>query len=305
MANKEKFVFTLTTSELNRNGRKLLLEGLDITNFMKNPVMFYNHDTYSLPIGKWENIKFEYDDNGKPIKLTAEAVFDTQDEQAIKVRDKVKAGMLKAVSIGYKISDYSIEPLVSNGEIIGYINVVKKSDMYEGSIVTVPANPNSLLQDSLIPNNENTHQLFVENSLQVIDNHLSTKTPSKFMKISQTVRQWLGLFPTVDTVQQVEGGLHIAETDIAKVVTDVTKLQAEKDDLSKKLADKENDLKTAKDKLQQSEEDLQEAKDKIAELEDKLAIKSGKPLAKGEDKQPTGDTTNNPKLNYATEDDLD
>ena len=55
--------FILTDESVNNYGFRLLLSGADLKQFKRNPVMFYNHDEWDPPIGRWENIRVE---DGKP-----------------------------------------------------------------------------------------------------------------------------------------------------------------------------------------------------------------------------------------------
>ena len=61
---------TLSTENLNNYGTWLPVSGAQLEDFKRNPVMFYDHQTYKKPIGHWENIRIE---NGK---IIADPVFD-------------------------------------------------------------------------------------------------------------------------------------------------------------------------------------------------------------------------------------
>ncbi len=62
--------------------------------------VFYNHRSDSLPIGKWENVRIENK------KLKADAVFDKNDEFAMKIFQKIKDGFLESVSVGISILEF-------------------------------------------------------------------------------------------------------------------------------------------------------------------------------------------------------
>ena len=44
--------FIISDESVNRYGYRILSRGMSTASFEKNPVVFYNHGTYSLPIGK-------------------------------------------------------------------------------------------------------------------------------------------------------------------------------------------------------------------------------------------------------------
>lgn len=90
------------------------------------PKMFFNHDQYSVPIGKW--LKAAEDDHG--LLLTGE--FTPGNTQAEQVRAALKHGTVDSLSIGYslKAGDYQETP---TGRTIKRI-----ARLMETSIVTFP-----------------------------------------------------------------------------------------------------------------------------------------------------------------------
>ncbi len=91
--------FILSDEQVNSHGFKVLTQGIKLGRFMQNPVMFYNHDTSRMPIGRWENMRVEDD------RLVAEAVFDSGDELGAEVARKVEEGFIKGCSIAIHIED--------------------------------------------------------------------------------------------------------------------------------------------------------------------------------------------------------
>lgn len=134
MAKKEK-TFVLSDESINTYGFRVLTEGIDTSEFAKNPLMFYNHNTYNLPIGKWDSIE------KKDGKLFATGIFDTEDEMGAKVAQKVEQGFLNAVSIGFDVIETSAEsPFVLQGQTRPTIT---KAKLNEVSVVNFPANRNA------------------------------------------------------------------------------------------------------------------------------------------------------------------
>lgn len=126
--------FVLSNGELNRYGYRVRTDGIELENFRKNPVMFYNHNDYRMPIGKWDNIRVE---NGQ---LMADAVFDEKDETGKEVARKVDSGILNATSIGFRVLETS-ETDVLQGQ---RRSTVSRAELTEASIVAIPANPTAL-----------------------------------------------------------------------------------------------------------------------------------------------------------------
>jgi len=129
--------FIICTEDVNRHGYRVLLSGARLDNFKKNPVMLYDHDAYrEKPIGRWENLRIQ---DGK---LIATAVFADGDEAASQVRNLVQQGALNATSMGLIPITYSSD---SSMVIAGQTReTVVEWELYEVSIVPIPANPNTV-----------------------------------------------------------------------------------------------------------------------------------------------------------------
>ena len=129
--------FVLHDNSLNVQGFRMLTEGADLSAFKKNPVMLLNHDDWSLPIGRWENIHVDGD------RILADAVFDMEDARAKDVSGKVDRGFLKAVSIAGRVISLSDDASV---KLPGQKEpTVTKWLVREASLCSVGANHKSLV----------------------------------------------------------------------------------------------------------------------------------------------------------------
>jgi len=128
--------FIISDENLNTYGFWIKTDGIDLSDFQRNPVMLYDHDRYNkLPIGLWSDLKKT--DN----KLTATADFDTDDEFANSVKSKVEKGIIKGASIGADIIEMSNDPkLMKPGQTRP---TVTKCKIYEVSVTPFPANKNA------------------------------------------------------------------------------------------------------------------------------------------------------------------
>lgn len=128
--------FVVSDESVNTYGTRLLSSGARLDNFKKNPVMFYNHRTYALPIGRWEDLKLE---GGK---LVATPVFDENDDFAQQIKAKVENGYLSAASVGLRVISTSDDPsVVIPGQRRATIT---EWALREISIVNLPANKNAI-----------------------------------------------------------------------------------------------------------------------------------------------------------------
>lgn len=124
--------FILTTDKLNRNGYWVKPEGIDITGFFANPLMYYDHNMNNAPIGHWQDILQE---NGT---ISAVPFIDETCEDEKQIIEKVKSGTLRAVSIGFRVLRLSQDPKdLKPGQTYP---TVMECEVIEASIVPVPAN---------------------------------------------------------------------------------------------------------------------------------------------------------------------
>lgn len=91
------------------------------------PKMFFNHDSYAVPIGKW--VKAEEDDYG--LLLTGE--FTPGNSLADEVRAALKHGTVDSMSIGYSLKKGDFDETTEGRTI------KKVARLAETSIVTFPA----------------------------------------------------------------------------------------------------------------------------------------------------------------------
>ena len=90
--------------ELNRFGFRILVDGIDTTNFLDNPIMLHNHNSDKLPIGTWSNL------SASKGEMFADPMFDEADDFAVKVKSKVDKGIIKMASIGVNPIQWSDDP---------------------------------------------------------------------------------------------------------------------------------------------------------------------------------------------------
>ena len=102
-----------------------------IKEFMKNPMVLYQHDSRT-PIGKVTEAKAT--DEG----LYVEALISDVKKDVQKL---IKQGILKTFSIGYRLKDFDVEEDTGTW-------VLKELDLKEISVVSIPANQDSIFEES-------------------------------------------------------------------------------------------------------------------------------------------------------------
>ncbi|MXZ31257.1 MAG: hypothetical protein F4Z22_10585, partial [Acidimicrobiia bacterium] len=127
---------TIFANELSRDGMSVDLDGMDFSNYEKNPVVLYAHDhmgrteSGGLPIGR--TLRLARTSAGE---IRAEFEFLAGDAFAERVRNAWEQGFLRGASIGWR----PVETRPSGRRVRAV-----RSELLEWSIVAVPADPDAL-----------------------------------------------------------------------------------------------------------------------------------------------------------------
>ncbi len=139
--NERKFILSFSSEEPYERwwGVEILdhSEGcVDLARVKEIGCVLFNHNRDAV-IGK---VLRAWIEDGRGM---AEIEFDT-DEESEKIYQKVKSGTLKGISVGYAVSvweDVKANALSSDGRFKGEASIAKKWEVYEISVVSVPADP--------------------------------------------------------------------------------------------------------------------------------------------------------------------
>lgn len=122
---------TISTADEDREGDILVPEGAILTNYERNPVVLFGHDSRSLPIARAVHLSVQA---GKGIQ--ADFKWLQNDPFADRVRNAFEQGVLNAASVGFIPKKW--EPHGQRG--YRYTSW----ELYEFSLVPIGANPNAL-----------------------------------------------------------------------------------------------------------------------------------------------------------------
>lgn len=157
--------FTLSDETPDRMGDIVSANGWDLTNFRRNPIALWNHLS-SHPIGVWENLRVEETSLRGDLRLAPKGTSERIDE----IRKLVEAGILKAVSVGFR-------PITSQPRKMGEKHIGEhflKQELVETSLVSVPANPNALaIAKSLDISSDTLELVFAEHGIPNRRKHIS------------------------------------------------------------------------------------------------------------------------------------
>lgn len=129
--------FVVSTNAWDAHGERINVDGIDIKDFKKNPVVLWGHDGFNLPIAKATKV---WKESGK---LMAKAQFYMKDEFAAKVYNYILDGYLNAVSIGGMVQEWGSDGLT-----------ITKMMMKEFSVVSIPANQEALVASKSFDGNQ-------------------------------------------------------------------------------------------------------------------------------------------------------
>ena len=134
-AKETSFSFVASSDNVDRMGDIINQSGWELDNFERNPVILFNHDSRSLPIGKGS---VDIIDG----QLMIDVEFDEKDDFARQIKSKVDGGFLNAVSVGFNpVKSHQRNTLSKENKYYGESGTYfEKAELLEVSIVTIPAN---------------------------------------------------------------------------------------------------------------------------------------------------------------------
>jgi len=137
--------FTISTDAVDREQDKIAIAGWDLKNFKQNPVVLWGHDASRLPIGRAFDVKVE----DGALKASVEFIpADTPEGGmfAESVYRLARGGFIAATSVGFRPVKWDYTRDASRGADDWFPGIdFEEQELVELSIVTVPANPEALI----------------------------------------------------------------------------------------------------------------------------------------------------------------
>ena len=133
-----RMTFTISTASVDRMGDTIAVEGWDLADFRKNPVVLWAHDQGAPPVGKATRVAVEKG------KLVADVEFTPPGMSAFNdtVYAMLKGGFLNATSVGFLPTEWKFADDPGRRAGIDFL----KQQLLEFSVVPVPANAEALVQ---------------------------------------------------------------------------------------------------------------------------------------------------------------
>jgi HK97 family phage major capsid protein/HK97 family phage prohead protease len=142
--------FVLSDETPDRMGDIVEAAGWDFLSFQKNPIALFAHRP-DFAIGTWSDVRIDGQTVRGHLKLAPKGTSARIDE----IRKLVDAGILRAVSVGFKpIDSVPLNPKDPWGGMR-----FTKQELVECSLVAVPANPNALMTAKTLKVSDDTLKL--------------------------------------------------------------------------------------------------------------------------------------------------
>lgn len=133
---REQFTFIITNDAMDRACDIVEPDGLDITNYLRNPVVLKIHNDQAWPIGKCVDLR-RVDNGWQGTVQFCPGDYPVVGPDAEFCRRALRDGFISAVSIGFRALNYSIN---DEGGML-----ITESELLEFSIVPVPCHQEALL----------------------------------------------------------------------------------------------------------------------------------------------------------------
>lgn len=128
--------FVLSDESVNTYGFAVRTSGISLDNAKKNCPAYFNHETWDVPLGHWENLRFDGN------KLLGDLVINGDNERERGYISKIESGDIKGASVGLDPIVWNSEPaLLQQGQTRPWLD---KSELYEASLAPLPGNKNAL-----------------------------------------------------------------------------------------------------------------------------------------------------------------
>lgn len=133
---EQTFIGVASAEVVDRDNEVVVIDGLDTSEYLKNPILTFQHQYNEFPIGRTLWLKTTIEGGIK--KLVGKFQLHLKTEESRTVWELIREGYLKSLSIMFKPLQYEDSP-----EGIRYWTRAK---LMEIAVVTIPANPEAFIE---------------------------------------------------------------------------------------------------------------------------------------------------------------
>jgi hypothetical protein len=189
--------YTLSDETVDRDGDIIVQAGIDLSNYVKNPVVLPFHDSRTFPVGNF--IKLWVDVTSKSLK--GWILFPDERVDPSGMCDRAfrfaKSRIMRAGSIGFRGREVKFPTKEERGLLgmLDYGVIFSKSELMEFSLCPVPSNPNALSNavksGALLATDLQYVELFEEEEIPMtkeeLDAHLKAEIPKLIAEAKEAV----------------------------------------------------------------------------------------------------------------------
>lgn len=231
--------FVISTGAVDRDGDTIDPQGWDLTTFQKSGAVLWGHDASQLPIAESLATWVEGD------KLKARCRFPTKDVYAFSdtVYQLIKQNVLRCTSVGFKPLQWVETDREQDGFFPGLD--FKKQSLIEFSIVSVPANPEALVEAKRLGVDMGPYLAWAEKTLDTMNasgllvprNALEKTYFAAKGATSVSVPPGTDMPQKDDAALEVKGGRVLSKKNETRLQDAIKSLQSILDELSKGAPD--------------------------------------------------------------------
>lgn len=127
----------INTDRMDSYRTVIVPEGGQLEDYKRNPVVLFNHDTRNV-VGK-STIRLQ---DGRLIAEMGDDDWDNDDPEAMRIKNKVKKGIIRGASIGFNYMD---EDVTQEEDERGTFYRINKWHLMEWSYATIPSNKDAVV----------------------------------------------------------------------------------------------------------------------------------------------------------------
>lgn len=143
--------FVMSAEVEDRDKDIVVQSGLDVAEFLKNPIAPFGHRTYDFPVGSWQDVEKMLTGRPKRTEGTLKLLKEGTDGVADRLAFHFGEGSIKACSIGFIPKSVKRRPKAEGEDPESYSYngyEILESELIECSPVTIPANPLALAKSA-------------------------------------------------------------------------------------------------------------------------------------------------------------
>jgi len=143
VADDNSISWVMSDFSVDRDLERIDPAGWDLKNFKKNPVVLWSHDFMRPAIGKIESPRVKDEQLVGKVRFSSKEV----DPFAAMIEAKIREGIIRAGSVGFLSQKIEI---IDDPKVTEFL-IHRKQELYEFSIVNIPANVNATVSRSADP----------------------------------------------------------------------------------------------------------------------------------------------------------